>query len=160
MSEATTPRSLRCLAVAQSHLGSDSPLDCHSLPRCRFATPATFRTFGRAKVHAKQKTGGHGNPPLPLFIGNNLLNSIPYDRYTTKKAYRLVRFFNFIRTLVLLYSEYATIREPCVNLAFRNIPYKEYPYQGSCVTVLQLRSYPQHKAPLLFLPLRQRSSMS
>ena len=29
----------RGLAAARSHRGSDSPPDCHSLPRCRFATP-------------------------------------------------------------------------------------------------------------------------
>ena len=27
-----------CLAAARSHFGSDSHLDCHSLPKCRYAT--------------------------------------------------------------------------------------------------------------------------
>ena len=38
MKPSTRSSSRILLAAARSHFGSDNPPDCHSLPKCRFAT--------------------------------------------------------------------------------------------------------------------------
>ena len=65
------------LAAARSRRGSDSPPDCHSLPRRRFATPpATYRKTAGASPRPTETRAAASLPLPPLALPPHKLSAV------------------------------------------------------------------------------------
>ena len=83
------------LAAARSHLGSNSPPDCYSLPRCRFATLLNPLCSGSDKSQVSSAYGSKTSTTRPSCSNRSQQNTLVLSqarhaaiatRYTRKTA--------------------------------------------------------------------------